>query len=248
MKNIKINLLSKYNLIISFTLACGLQLSPAIADNVNYDLSKNWSVGINTIYSKNGLKINYGENIFSTKPALGLNPFVRQMFNDHYGIEAGFEVYKNIKRTAVVDANNIAAGYLIPAHIVFQAYRTKIKHNHAYLGGVAKITFPGGSNSLDLMFGASLSKLNAKFNIFQDGALFPSRPRDITRTFKQSKFIPIIKATFEHKLNSNFSVQALTVWKGMSAFKVKSKESPNVTTEIKLKNSLGLGLGVTYNI
>jgi hypothetical protein len=101
-----------------------------------------------------------------------------------------------------------------------------------------------GNNSLNLMFGVSLSKLSAKYNVFQDGW----GPRDITVTFKKSKFIPIIKATFEHKLNSNFSVQALTVWKGMSAFKVKSKEDPNGSAEIRLKNSLGLGLGVTYNI
>lgn len=244
MINIKINLLSNSNIIIPFTLAYCLQLSPAIADNVNYDLSKNCSFGINAIYSKTGFQNNYGENIFSTKPALGLNPFVRQMFNDYYGIEAGFEVYKNIKRTAAVYANDIAAGVFVDPMFNFKSYRTNIKHNHAYLGGVAKMKFMGGNNSLNLMLGLSLSKLNAKYNKFQDGLGLI----DLIRTFKQSKLIPIIKVTFNHKLNSNFSVQALTIWKGMSAFKVKSKENPNAPTEIRLKNSLGLGLGITYNI
>ncbi len=245
MKNIKINLLSKYNIIIPFTLACALQVSSAIADNVDYDLSKNWLFGINAIYSKTGFKINYGENIFSTKPALGLNPFVRQMFNSNWGIEAGCETYKSLKKTITIQEGNIVMGVLIPVGIRFVSYRTMIKHSHAYLGGIGKINFLEDKNSLNLMLGMSLSNLNARYQVFDSG-LPGTVP--ITHTFKQSKLIPIIKATFEHKLNSNFSVQALTVWKGMSAFKVKSKENPNAPIEIRLKNSLGLGLGITYNI
>lgn len=242
MKNIKLRLLRKYK-IIPFVLIGCLQ-SQAIANEINYDFSKNWSFGINTIYSKTNFKFHYGENILSSKSQLGLNPFVRQMFNDNWGIEAGLEIYKNMKRTARVEAGNTVAGIYLEPLFRFRSYKTNINQNHLYLAGIAKMRFLECNNSLNLMLGVSLSKLNAKFNMFEDGF----GASDITRTFKKSKLIPIVKATFEHKLNSNFSVQALTVWKGMSAFKVKSKENPNGPTEIRLKNSLGLGLGVTYNI
>lgn len=269
MKNVKINLLSKSKVAIPLVLACCFQYSQAsaqMANNVNYDFTKNWSFGINALYSKTGLKDGYGGNTFSTKPNLGINPFVRHMFNSDWGIEAGLDIYKNIKRISSYGENDtmtgiglreifrIARGGTLGPGLNTLIDRTNIKQRHIYLGGIRKIDISDKSG-LNLMLGLSLSKLNARSEIFSTNVSELAIPDRKILNYSKTKLIPIVRASFEHQLNSNFKLQALAVWKWTSKLKVKSKEELKIGhnnsfghAEIKPKDSIGLGLGVTYCI
>ncbi|MGD0466574.1 MAG: outer membrane beta-barrel protein [Gammaproteobacteria bacterium] len=205
-------------------------------------------LGADAVYGSTKFKKDYGANIFSKKPAPGLNLFVGHMFNENFGAELGFEVYKKMKRTEnQINEGTIVAGFAVPIGMKWESYKTTLVQRHPYFGAIIKTNITD-NNSVSLLVGASLSHIKAQYTIFNDGSGVHTVNGDTTRTFSKTKLIPIIRATLEHKFNKQFGVRTILSWKNTSAFKLKSQERPSSATLIKAKDTFNIGIGATYYI
>jgi len=203
-------------------------------------------IGADAVYGKMKFREHYGDNIFSKKWIPGVNLFVGHMFNENWGAEIGYEVDKKMKRTETVKAGNTVAGiYMDPGLFTYRSYNTSFKQHHAYLGAIAKKRILD-NNFISLMLGVSLSHIQARYNIFADS--IPGAPPNVTRTFSKTKPIPVIRVSLEHKFNDKFGLKALATWRKTSKFKIKSEERPDTDAQVKLKNTINLGIGVNYYI
>ena len=202
-------------------------------------------VGIDAVYASMKFKEYYGDNIFNKKEIPGINLFAGHMFNQNWGFEAGYEVDKKMKRDNVrVNSGQTVAGGLVAPLVGFENYNTQLKQHHAYLGVLGKHNLFSNNVFASLMLGVSLSHIYAKFNMFDDGT--PATV-DITQSFAKTKLIPIIRATVEYKITDKLGLRALTTWRKTSKFKIIAEQA-NSTAQIKLKNTINVGAGITYYI
>jgi hypothetical protein len=208
--------------------------------------SKHMYLGVDVIYSKLRFAKNYGDNMFSKKMIPGANFFAGYMITDHLGVEGGYEINKTMRRTATLRTGDIAIGGLpIPALVAFESYRTIIySKQQKHLGLIAKHNITD-YDLISLMLGLTFSNIKTNSHLFDDG---PAGEVDIKRTFSKRKVVPLVRGTFEHKFNSSVGTRALLSWRKTSSFKVKSIENPGGNAEIRLKDTLSLGLGVTWYI
>lgn len=202
-------------------------------------------VGIDAVYASMKFREYYGDNIFNKKEIPGVNLFAGHMFNKNWGFEAGYEVDKKMKRDSVrVNEGQTVAGQLVAPGLGFEDYNTHLKQHHAYLGVLGKHNLFSNNIFASLMLGMSLSHAHAKFNIFDDGT--PAHI-DMTRSFAKTKLIPIIRATVDYKITDKLGLRALTTWRKTSKFKIIAEQA-NSTSQIKLKNTINVGAGITYYI
>jgi hypothetical protein len=189
--------------------------------------TRNTYVGLDAVYNSMKLKKEYGGNIFSKKMAPGLNFSVGHMFHENFGAELGIEVEKKMKRTARVPAGEIIANMpaLDPADgISWEDYNTQIKQRHPYVGFVVKSNLFNNTFA-SLMIGGALSDIKASFHKFDDSGVGPLPAQDqLTKTFKKTKLIPIIKVQLEQKFINNFSIKALITWKILLTLKFQQKK------------------------
>jgi len=197
-------------------------------------------VGVDAVYSFMGFKTNYGANMFA-KRAPGLNAFYGHKFNHIFGAEVGYEAEAKRSRVAVVYVNDYAAGVQVEG-VRHEAYITKLYQKHPYVG-VSASTAIKENNTLSMLIGGSLSHIRAIYNQYADSA----GATDLTRTFAKTKLIPMVRVSAEHHFNDQFGLRALCTWRNTSQFKIKTQENPLADSEVKLKNAINVGLGLTYN-
>jgi hypothetical protein len=205
--------------------------------------------GLDAMYSILKFSQDFGGNIISKKPAPGFNLFMGYMFNERFGIEAGFESYKKMKMTEnKVSAGNYAAGVRISNNYGYwELFKTVVSQVHSYCGVVINNNI-FSNNNISLLAGMSLSHIKSQYIIYDSDGGGIKADGEIVRTFSKTKLIPIIKATIEHKFNDKFSVTAIASWKQTSLFKIKSKENPSSDTCIKPRDSFSFGFGVKYYV
>lgn len=203
-------------------------------------------VGADAVYSKLGFKQDYGQEMFSKKFAPGVNLFAGHMFNKNFGVELGWEMYKKMKRTAKVDGGKKAAGVLIdPIVFEWKSYDTTIKQQYPYLGAIAKTNLINENIFASIMLGISAAKIKTQF----DSHLDDQGPTNAEiRNFCKTKPIAIARIAIDYKFNDNFGLKAFGKWKNTSKFKMTSRENHNGDSELKLKDSFGVGIGFTYYI
>lgn len=203
-------------------------------------------VGADAVYSKLGFKQDYGKEIFSKKFAPGINLFAGHMFNENFGMELGWEMYKKMKRTARVEGGKKAAGgFIDPNYFEWKSYDTTLKQNYPYLGAIAKINLINDNMFASIFLGVSVANIKTKYDHHLDDE-GPANPE--IRTFSKTKPIAIARLALDYKFNDHFGLRALGTWKHTSQFKMKSKENPDGSSAVKLRDTFGVGLGATYYI
>lgn len=239
MKTLKLNKVLYSAIITSSAISAG----SVYAHNTKAD--PQFYVGADAVYSKLGFKQDYGKEMFSKKFAPGINLFAGHMFNENFGMELGWEMYKKMKRTAQVEEGKIAAGSLVPIGIRWRGFDTTVKQNYPYLGVVGKMGLMDNSIFASILLGIALPHIKTQYTTTATG-IGPVNPT--VRTFSNTKLIPIAKIAVEYKFNDNFGLRALATWKNTSRFKIKSKENSAGPAEIRLRDTFGIGLGATYYI
>lgn len=197
--------------------------------------------GTELVLTKNKFQNNYGGNIYSSKFNPGINLFLGHMFNDHFGVELGAGINKNLAKTAKVDRGEFLYG-LLNSGYPWLSFNNTLKQKDVYLAVVAK-TKVTEKNYVSLTLGGSMSNIkNKAYNFSQPAGSIPN----LEFNYSKTKLIPMIKANLEHKINDNFSAKLSASWKNTSKFKIKAKES--LSSEIRLKDTFGLGIGLAYYI
>lgn len=203
-------------------------------------------VGVDAIYSSMKFKKDYGDNIFNKKMIPGINVFAGHMFNENWGVEAGYEADKKMKTDNIrVNSGPMVAGNMVEAGHLFLDYNTAFKQYHTYLGAIGKYNAFNNNNLFaSLMLGISMTHVNANLIILRNIVVTHI---NLTRSFTNTKLIPIIRATLEYKVTDQLGFRASTTWKKTSTFKMLAKEQPS-TAIIKLKDTINIGAGVIYYI
>lgn len=220
-----------------------ITLSMVASSGVGYAITAKGStyMGVDIVYNSMKFKQDYGHNVLSKKAAPGLNLSVGHMFYNNFGAEVGFEIEKNMKRTARLNSGEKIGGQVFGNPILYIIYNSTLRQHHAYIGAIYKHSI-FNNTFVSLMLAGSLSHLSANY-ISIDSV--PPGASGATKSFSKNKLIPLIKCSIEHKLTNSFGIKALLGWKNTSAIKMTARE--NNAHTIKPKNTISMALGATYN-
>jgi hypothetical protein len=221
-----------------------ITLSMVASSGVGYAITAKGStyMGVDIVYNSMKFKQDYGHNVLSKKAAPGLNLSVGHMFYNNFGAEVGFEIEKNMKRTARLNKGEKIGGQLLDNPLLsYITYNSTLRQHHAYIGAFYKHSI-FNNTFVSFMLAGSLSYLSANYIVMDS---FPGGSNGTTRSFSKNKLIPLIKCSIEHKITNSFGIKALLGWKNTSAIKMTARETTGHT--IKPKNTISMALGATYN-
>jgi hypothetical protein len=229
----------------SLVLAASMLASPVVT------AADDMYAGIDIMKLTATTKDKYGSNAYYKSPlAYGVSAGYK--FDDNLFAEVGYEFTGNKERTNRIGAGDFLPGAILQGAGTFDVLKTKLKlqHLNAYFGYNFNMDDYLADVDLTLAAGLSLTKLKAQQEVLENevGALNQAAIDASRRSFSKTKVVPTIKATAGYKLNENVSVRCSASWKQLSGFKPKSEENPAAATQIKLKNSMSFGLGLTYTV
>ena len=122
----------------------------------------------------------------------------------------------------------------------FLEIKSKIKIKIPYFGFNYTL---GNKVKYRALLAISYSKLNAEINVVRDNI-----GTSFLRSFKKSKVVPLLKFSIVKPITKRQGLTVTAQYHGLSRFKLKSQEVPDAYTEIRLKNSISLGLGYYFSL
>jgi len=205
---------------------------------------------LNPLYSFDAFRKGYGVGLHQKNPMLyGL--FLGKNLNDFISLEIGYETQHKNERVI-----ELGAGDTLPGRIIIPANNSiiiKTIDRTEYWNAGLKFKIKDYENNKLILWGKagmSYAQIRASQEILADehGILPPQDRRDLTRTFKSKKLIPSAQLGFDYSLSKNLAMRIFCGFKNLKLLKAKPKERPTGESEIKLKDSIQLSLGLTYII
>lgn len=203
--------------------------------------------------NKNSYKMKkaYGNKIFKQNP-LSLEAFLGHKINDNYFVEFSYEQTSKNHRTNTLVAGDYAPGQVLIIPGSFDIFKTtyQLKQPTVYFGYSIPVDHIAQDLEANISIGLSLTKLLAQFEVIEDefGPLNQALIDASRRTFKERKIIPSIRAGADYKINDSIKLKLNATWKNLSRFSPKSKERPDLSTQVRMKNSLSFGFGFEFAI
>lgn len=199
--------------------------------------------GVEAIQTNQNYKTGFGKDIFKKNPQ-DYNIFAGFNFTKHFGIEAGYEFQpKRSKNTTLVAGQaSLSNEFLVGSDT--ETYTSNIRGYHPYLGLFAELEqcYPWfGKIKYQALVGASFSTIKAQAtNIAFDGV--PIDP--FVSTFSKYKTVFLAKLMIGHNFTDHFGLRISGQYRNLSTFKINS--SGTSTAILKLKDTWGVGIGLTY--
>jgi opacity protein-like surface antigen len=239
MKNMK-------NKLIGVMAVCAL--SP-----VTYASSHNYFdapyLGAEVIQTNQDYKAGYGKKVFKKNPQ-DYSVFGGFNFTRHFGVEVGYDFQPKRNKTA-----NLAAGDTLPGNLVLTnagSISSSIKQSNPYVGLFGETTchVSGmGKMKFAAMVGASVSHVKATLGSFNPAApavLTPAQANASNLSFSKTKVVPMIKLIATYMVTDAVGIRVSGNYRNMASFKMHAREAGK-TGLLKLKDSYGVGLGLTYS-
>ncbi len=201
-------------------------------------------VGVEIIQTNQNFKTGYGKKLFKKNPQ-NYALFAGFKFSEHFGTEFGyaFQPKKTRGFEQLVAGDQIPGGIPIEGDAFNNFTNISYKSSNPYLGlfGEYVTHISKCKVRLQAILGASMSRVNAQYVRASDnlGAI----PNGL-RTYSKSKLIPMVKLAAIGEMTNNVGVRVSLNYSNMSAFKIVSAQ--NSSAIIKMKDSYGVGLGLTY--
>ncbi len=166
--------------------------------------------------------------------------------NESLGLE--FDADRGLPRKT----QTLTPGPTIPGMIVVPNNYQVISTNISSKSAGAGLSFFKAINAKETLgvfsiAGAHLFQIDAKQRLVFDGTTGIPTLDEIeasTRTFKQRKIIPFIKMGLQQKIDDSKSLSVFLTWRQLSRFKMKPIENLSPTSELRLKDSFGVGLSL----
>lgn len=201
-------------------------------------------VGVEAIQTNQDFKNGFGKKLFKKNPQ-NYSLFAGFKFSEYFGAEVGYEFQPKKTRDFVqlVAGDQIPGGILIGANAFNNITGISYKSRHPYLGlfGEHVTHLSKYKVRLQALVGASLSNVTAQYVRASDNlGVIPNG----LRTYSKSKMVPMVKLSAIGEITHNVGVRVSLNYRNMSAFKMVSAQSN--TAIIKMKDSYGIGLGLTY--
>lgn len=198
-------------------------------------------IGAEAIQTNQNYKSGWGKNVFRKDP-MDYSFFAGSKFYKNFGAEIGYEFAPNRKTTKV-----FPVGSLVTAGTPSESAATlasQIKATHPYLGLFAEYDHHFshiGKIKLQAMLGASATRINARYTVLTNAGLNTSIGRDFTKT----KIVPMVKLSATYMATDRFGVRLSANYRNTASFKSHAKE--NTALQLRMKDTFGVGLGVTYS-
>lgn len=201
-------------------------------------------VGVEAIQTNQDFKNGFGKKVFKKNP-MDYSVFGGFKFHKQFGVEAGYEFQPNKNNRPLLGAGDRIPGApsaLTSAARVESAYQTR----HTYLGlfGEHKVA---QRLKLQGLIAFSVSHVKARTGVLTSGGatLTLAQYASFVAKYSKTKVVPMAKVSATYMVTDHVGLRASATYRNMSAFKIKAA-SENAQ-EIRLKDSWGAGLGVTYN-
>jgi hypothetical protein len=201
-------------------------------------------IGAEVIQTNQNYKQGYGEGVYRKNPQF-YSAFLGFKFNRCLGLEGGYEFQPKVTKTVTLGQGQSEPGRgTIVAPTTSVGMHSSIKGYHPYLGIFIETDQPTfGLNKLKLqaMVGASYSRIKAQDVITSINGV----PANVVNNYSKYKLIPMVKLIAAHNLTNNLGMRVSLNFHNFQKFKIKAQDGG--TGEIKLKNTVGVGLGLTYS-
>ena len=196
-------------------------------------------IGAEAIKTNQNYKSGFGRNIFAKNPQ-DYSVFVGSKFYKQFGAELGYEFAPSKSKSVTLPVGSLATGGST-ALVTNTAFNSKIKATHPYLGifGEYDHHFAHvGKVKFQAMLGASVSRVKASYTATAAGAT-------VVRNFSKSKVVPMVKLGATFRATDRVGIRVSANYRNTSSLKAVAKE--NALLNLKLKDTFGVGLGVTYS-
>ncbi len=199
------------------------------------------SIGVNYLYNTMRWQKDYGANLFP-KHTHGLGVNAEYMFNKNFGIEVGYEKYRDKKRENVyLGPGERIAGYTAIDAGDFEVLNTELRQYRLPVHLVGKIYDDYNNYGMGALV-IGVSKIKAFLNVINSSTGATGNKY----YFNNNEIIPGIKIAIGHVFDNHFNIQVGMVWHNMNILHIKECISNDFS--IKPKNSMVYQLGLSYNI
>ena len=217
---------------------CALAFAPmAFAHSFKFE---DKYVGVEAIQTNQDFKAGFGKKVFK-KNTQDYSVFGGFNFHKNFGAEVGFEFQPNKKKTVALIPGDSFPG-LAPLASNATA-KSEIKSTSPYLGLFAehKCNHGFGHIKYQGLIGLSVTHVKATHSTLSSGSVVPGS----LRTYSKTKIVPMVKLAATYMATDHVGIRLSGNYRNMSAFKIKANENP--ANVVKLKDSFGVGLGLTYS-
>lgn len=204
-------------------------------------------LGIEVIQTNQNFKSRFGDKIFHKNPQ-NFNVFGGFNFTKHFGLEAGYQFQPNrSKNVELVQGDYVpnpdGTGLITAGEQVLS--QSHYKMYMPYLG--LFINAATKNFEYKALLGAAFSHANAQYtlDVYNNGVYSPPT---ITRSYSQSKVVPIVKLMSTGFVTPNFGIRVSLQYINTSQFKMTADQTNAVGSKalVKMTDSYGIGLGVIY--
>ncbi len=188
-----------------------------------------------------------GDNLFTHDYPQG-NLFVGIKFNDHVGVEVGYESTTKKTRTVYLNPGDTSAGIVLnPARQVSGQFSNTAQMTgfHANLIGSFPISEEYRLKAIGMVGVAQLKANLVRQPIvtFVNGIKQPALSPTVT--FKKRKSVVRLAGGLEHMLCDHWGIRATVTWENTNKLNINGNPPPSSgQTLIKENNSVAYGLGV----
>lgn len=197
-------------------------------------------IGIEAIQTNLNFKSGYGDGVFKKNPQ-DYSIFAGLNFYKFLGLELGCEYQPSKGKNVTLTSGQSVPGLAPLGTGEFAVMSSTYKISHPYLGLFAETSTRGWNTKFIFqgLIGASVSHVNAQDTYISD----EFGPANITRYFKQTKVLPMVKLSAIGCVTDHFGIRLSVNYRNTSAFKINADAGQQ---QIKLKDTWGIGLGVLY--
>lgn len=224
------------------TILLCLAANTVSAHNVFFDSPY---VGVEAIQTNLNYKQGYGKGVYHTSPQ-DYNVFVGFKVNRcmGLGIEGGYEYQPARSKNVTLSDGDYPPGMAVITSPNSEHMNSKIKGEHPYLGVFLEADqrmLPSNKLKLQFLVGASYSHINARDTVTS----INGTPANVVNNYSQYKFIPMAKIMIGHNITDNLGARLSLNYHNFTRFKINSMDGNG---QIKLRDTLGVGLGLTYSL
>ena len=194
----------------------------------------------------------YGSNAFKRNTPV-YNLFAGYKFNDHFGLEISYEGQPPRKNIVRFEEGETPPGENVPigsGEYDITEYKSRIKNFSIALQYTNKVSFIKKDIDWWIQAGVAKTKIKASCILIDDESPGDPDPSEVTlseKNFKQSKFTALVKAGINYKCTDRLSARLSITWRHLSKIKMHAIENPSAPP-LKLKDGIGVGIGVVVNI
>lgn len=200
-------------------------------------------VGVEVIQTNQDYKSGFGKDVFKKNPQY-YNIFAGFKFSCHFGAEAGYDFQPRRNKVTTLGPGQSTPGGAVIASGDSVGTNANIKGEHPYLGLFGEIDQSYSwvrKMKYQALIAASFSHISANETITSVNG----SPTNTFTSYSKSRVVPMVKLSATGSMTDHLGLRVSLNYLNLSEFKIRADQGG--TAQIKLKDSWGIGVGLTYS-